>query len=84
MDSGDPYGIPADNPFAQGGGRPEIWAYGLRNPWRFSLTGKRATCISAMSGKALWKKWTTNLQGAQAALITAGILWKAKNVSGLL
>jgi Ca2+-binding RTX toxin-like protein len=28
------YAIPADNPFAAGGGAPEVWAYGLRNPYR--------------------------------------------------
>jgi glucose/arabinose dehydrogenase len=38
VDKGDPYGIPADNPWPSGGdARPEVWAYGLRNPWRFSF-----------------------------------------------
>jgi glucose/arabinose dehydrogenase len=33
-----PYSIPLDNPFrGQTDARPEIWAYGLRNPWRFSF-----------------------------------------------
>jgi glucose/arabinose dehydrogenase len=35
-DGGAPYTIPPDNPFVDGGGRPEIWLTGVRNPWRFS------------------------------------------------
>jgi glucose/arabinose dehydrogenase len=37
VDRGDPYQIPAANPYAKGGGRGEIWALGLRNPWRFAF-----------------------------------------------
>ncbi|RLD30233.1 MAG: hypothetical protein DRI75_00745 [Bacteroidetes bacterium] len=40
VDNGSPYGIPADNPFFNDGNADtldEIWAYGLRNPWKFSF-----------------------------------------------
>jgi glucose/arabinose dehydrogenase len=38
VDHGDPYAIPADNPFAgQANHRGEVWAKGLRNPWRYAF-----------------------------------------------
>lgn len=38
VDSGNPFGIPSDNPFvSQKGALPEIWHFGLRNPWRYSF-----------------------------------------------
>jgi glucose/arabinose dehydrogenase len=38
VDSGTPYTVPPTNPFVgRPGARAEIWAYGLRNPWRFSF-----------------------------------------------
>lgn len=36
-DTGQTYVVPADNPFTSGGGLPEIFAYGFRNPYRFSF-----------------------------------------------
>lgn len=40
-DYSQPYRIPKDNPFVgKDGIKPEIWAYGLRNPWRFTLEGE--------------------------------------------
>lgn len=37
VDGGVPYAIPADNPFGDGLGAPELWAIGLRNPWQFTF-----------------------------------------------
>ena len=38
VNTGSPFGVPSDNPFlARPGAFPAIWAYGLRNPWRFSF-----------------------------------------------
>ena len=42
--SAQPYIVPNDNPFSGSAGRPEVWSYGLRNPWRMSFdpsTGER-------------------------------------------
>jgi hypothetical protein len=38
VNAAQPFALPPDNPFGgRGGALPEIWAYGLRNPWRFSF-----------------------------------------------
>jgi glucose/arabinose dehydrogenase len=56
VDSGEPYTIPVDNPFVQGGGLPEIWAYGLRNPWRFSFDHLSGDLYIGDVGQGSWEE----------------------------
>lgn len=50
------YTIPPDNPFAQGRGRPEIWALGLRNPWQFTFDPLTGDLYIADVGQDQWEE----------------------------
>ena len=54
---GKAYGVPADNPFlSMKGARPEIWALGLRNPWRMCVDQKTGHIWVGQNGQDLWEQ----------------------------
>ncbi|HEY3250684.1 MAG TPA: PQQ-dependent sugar dehydrogenase, partial [Ignavibacteria bacterium] len=56
---GNNYGIPPGNPFIGGGGRPEIFAWGVRNPWRFTRDPVTNIVYMADVGQDAWEEIDT-------------------------
>lgn len=57
VDHGSPYTIPKDNPFVGKTGRDEIWAYGFRNPFRFSFDmGANNELLAGDAGQVLYEE----------------------------
>jgi glucose/arabinose dehydrogenase len=53
---GKQYAIPADNPFVSGGGSPEVYAWGLRNPFRFSFDAPTGRLFAGDVGEARFEE----------------------------
>jgi glucose/arabinose dehydrogenase len=73
--AGQEYGIPPDNPFADGAdGRPEVWLYGVRNPWRFSFDRATGDLWIGDVGQNEWEE-INQLQAAAGGGRGANLGW---------
>lgn len=71
VDRGDPYGVPSDNPFVKDpdpSARAEVWAIGLRNPWRYSFDRATGDLYIADVGQNAWEEVDVVMAGSNGGL----------------
>ena len=80
VDKGLPYAIPADNPFVgNDAGLDEIWAYGLRNVWRFSFDRQTGDLYLADVGQNQWEEVNFQPAGSQGGENYGWNIWEASH-----
>lgn len=84
IDSGDPYAIPASNPYASSANgpddpRPEIWAKGLRNPWRFSFDRDTGDLYIGDVGQGDWEEIDVEPAGATGGRNYGWNVWEGNH-----
>jgi glucose/arabinose dehydrogenase len=66
--SAQTYSVPQSNPFVAGGGAPEIWSYGWRNPWRFSFDRATGDMYIGDVGQNMWEEISFEPAGSAGGL----------------
>jgi glucose/arabinose dehydrogenase len=80
--NGKPYGIPTTNPFANGGGAPEVFMLGVRNPWRWSFDRANGDMWIGDVGQNLVEELDVVHPSAQPGANLGWSMWEADNCYG--
>ena len=82
---GKPYSVPKDNPFvSRKGAQPELWCYGLRNPWRMSFDRESGQLWVGNNGQDLWEQVYLIQKGANYgwSVVEGGHPFRAQRQQG--
>lgn len=78
VDGGPPYASPVDNPFVGAPGRDEIWAFGLRNPWRMTFDRLVPELWIGDVGQNLWEEVNRQPDGTAATVGGRNYGWSCR------